>query len=85
MSTYYFEVSVGGTSVIKVEADDEETAETAAETFFLEDWNEAGPLKYGDVHVEPYPPERITLPDASIIALGNGTAFGVAEDDPRHI
>jgi hypothetical protein len=52
MPSYILELSLGGTMRLKIEAPMEEMAIEMGERYFIEDWENAGPLKLFDIHVD---------------------------------
>ena len=87
MPAWILELSIGGTMRVKVEAPDENTAMEIGEHYFIDDWENAGPLKLGDVHIDSvYEDSDETAVngrelDASIIARGPAL-WEFATDDP---
>ena len=84
MPTFRIDLSIGGTMTVQVVAPDDDTAQEVAARYFIDDWENAGPLKLDDIHVDrvtrrPTGGEAIGL-DASIVADGHGWTF--APDDP---
>lgn len=86
MSGYIIDLSIGGTMRVKVEADTEDLAKEIAERYFIEDLEDAGPLKLGDVRIDAIYTNVRSMDgpglDASIIAIANGLDWEYAADDP---
>jgi len=83
MPAWIMDVSIGGTFRIKVEAPDEDKAMELAQLYAIEDWENAGPMKLGDAHIDSF---RAAVTndegfDASIVDTGEST-WERAADDP---
>jgi hypothetical protein len=85
VSVHIVEMSLGGKMRVKVEAKDRDAALLLAQHYFIDDWENAGPLKLADVDIDevyngdPEVPEDDI--DASIFATGEDS-WEYAKDDP---
>ncbi len=71
---------------VKVTAETEEDADLAAQMLFIDDWEEAGPLRIGDLTIEMLGEDEVKMLggiDRSIIATG-GARYETAPDDPSY-
>ncbi|MEO6326079.1 MAG: hypothetical protein ABIQ65_15745 [Thermoanaerobaculia bacterium] len=81
MPEYVFDVSIAAKLTIKVEAPDDDKAWELASLYFINDWENAGPLRLGDVLLEDAAPDSVL--DASIIDIGE-SGWRRAKDDPNY-
>lgn len=78
---YVIDLAIGGTMRVKVEAESEEAAQLVAAHYFIDDWENAGPLKIDDIAVVGIHEPPKDFLDASIIATGENS-WEFANDDP---
>lgn len=98
MPDYYFAASIGGTIFIKVEAETRDEALEAAAHLTIDDWENAGPLKLGDVDLDELEIDDlerllggqggdIIVADGwerSIVVTGRPDDYELAPEDPHH-
>jgi len=87
MNEYIIELSLGGAQKVKVLAPDQDKAIELAQLFFIDDWENAGPLKLGDVFIDSVRPAADFVDpnagiDASIVDKGE-SEWEYAKDDPE--
>lgn len=86
MSEYIIEMSLAGSMKLKIEAPTEDKALEIAQLYFIDDWENAGPLKLGDVYIDSARPAADFVDpnkdiDASIVAKPE-SEWEYAKDDP---
>lgn len=89
MNTYYFTATIGGTVLLKVQAQNEFAAEIAARDWIADDFNEAGPLRPDDVLIDAcdrpdaYLSASLIVSETTKDKLGRVfPAYELAPDDP---
>ena len=80
MPEYFIKNQIGGEVIVKVEAADRNKALELAANLVIDDWEQAGSLKIGDVHQEIIEP---TDWDSSIYQNDEGS-YATAKDDPMY-
>ncbi|HEX5016562.1 MAG TPA: hypothetical protein VFX15_03130 [Actinomycetes bacterium] len=80
MAEYHIRNEIGGSVIVKVEAESLDKALELAADLVIDDWNDAGSLKFSDVRQQVIDPTEF---DSSIYQNDEGY-YAIAKDDPQY-